>query len=307
MAQAGIGCKIKNSAIGENLQDHVAVNYIAQTPGIDTLDAFTRPEVIGPAMQAYMEHQEGPIATTSSVQGFYPYRKFASAEELSTTISKIESVDTQTAFAKRQRDTVIHHLKDENSANLQLLVLPATIGFKNGQEDQKALFAPIPDGAENGITLAGCIQYPVSRGSTHIKSSDPTDHPAYNPGFLTHQADIDVLMTCMKSLHQIAETEPFKSKLGKRIYPPPELDLTNSEDCKRAVMEFYLGVYHPVGSVAMGDALDTRLFVKGTKNIRVADASVLPGHVSGNIVSSCYMVGEKAADLIKEDWKMMSS
>lgn len=65
-----------------------------------------------------------------------------------------------------------------------------------------------------------------------------------------------------------------------------------------------LGEYHPCGSVAMGDALDSRLNVNGTRNLRVADASVFPNHVSGNIVSSVYAVAEKAADIIKDDWKL---
>ena len=51
----------------------------------------------------------------------------------------------------------------------------------------------------------------------------------------------------------------------------------------------------------MGDALDSRLNVKGVKGLRVADASVFPGSVSGNIVSTVYMTGERATDLIKED------
>lgn len=63
-----------------------------------------------------------------------------------------------------------------------------------------------------------------------------------------------------------------------------------------------VGEYHPCGSVAMGDALDSRLRVKGAQNLRVADASVFPNNVSGNIVSSVYAVAEKAADMIKEDW-----
>lgn len=52
----------------------------------------------------------------------------------------------------------------------------------------------------------------------------------------------------------------------------------------------------------MGDALDSRLKVKGVNGLRVADASVFPNNVSGNIVSSVYAVAEKAADMIKAEW-----
>jgi choline dehydrogenase-like flavoprotein len=49
--------------------------------------------------------------------------------------------------------------------------------------------------------------------------------------------------------------------------------------------------------------VDNKLLVKGTANIRVADGSIFPNHVSGNMVSSVYAVAEKAADIIKESWK----
>jgi choline dehydrogenase-like flavoprotein len=68
-----------------------------------------------------------------------------------------------------------------------------------------------------------------------------------------------------------------------------------------AVEEVVLGEYHACGSVAMGDALDSRLRVKGAQNLRVVDASIFPGNVSGNIASTVYALAEKAADLIKED------
>jgi choline dehydrogenase-like flavoprotein len=57
----------------------------------------------------------------------------------------------------------------------------------------------------------------------------------------------------------------------------------------------------------MGDALDTRLRVKGVDGLRVIDASVFPNNVSGNIVSSVYMVAERGADIIKEDMMRLGS
>jgi choline dehydrogenase-like flavoprotein len=59
--------------------------------------------------------------------------------------------------------------------------------------------------------------------------------------------------------------------------------------------------YHLIGTVALGEAVDTKLRVKGVRGLRVCDASIFPGHVSGNIMSTTYAVAEKAADLIKAD------
>ena len=45
--------------------------------------------------------------------------------------------------------------------------------------------------------------------------------------------------------------------------------------------------------------VDPQLRVIGTKNLRVADASVFPNVTSGNINAPTIMIGEKAADLIR--------
>jgi choline dehydrogenase-like flavoprotein len=64
--------------------------------------------------------------------------------------------------------------------------------------------------------------------------------------------------------------------------------------------------YHPNGTAAMGPegqgACDERLRVRGYKGLRVVDASIIPVHVSGNIVSMVDAIAEKGADLIKEHW-----
>ncbi len=51
----------------------------------------------------------------------------------------------------------------------------------------------------------------------------------------------------------------------------------------------------------LGGVVNNRLLVYGVPNLRLVDASIFPMIPRGNIQSSVYAVGEKAADIIKED------
>ena len=50
--------------------------------------------------------------------------------------------------------------------------------------------------------------------------------------------------------------------------------------------------------------MDSRLRVYGVKNVRAVDASVVPIQLSAHLSSSLFGLAEKAADMIKRDWKL---
>jgi choline dehydrogenase len=47
--------------------------------------------------------------------------------------------------------------------------------------------------------------------------------------------------------------------------------------------------------------VDPELRVRGIAGLRVADASVMPTVVSGNTNAATIMIGERAADLVREE------
>jgi len=109
------------------------------------------------------------------------------------------------------------------------------------------------------------------------------------------------LIQCCAALAKYLKGEVFDPSIPH----PPESDEYIIELLRRSAIT----VYHPVGTCKMGSVsdptavVDPTLKVKGIKGLRVADASIMPNIVSANTNAPAIMIGEKAADLIKADWK----
>ena len=298
---AGIECLIANPGVGANFQDHaVCVTLYELSDGHTSLDSLNKPELQEQLLKLYTETQAGALAATSCCMGFLPYSSLVSSSELEQTCASIAQTPNQTPFQKLQYDQIITHLKSPISGNLQLVLVPATFDLDAGYTDQSKLFGG-PKTGRDSVTIAICLQYPASRGTIHITSSDPLTQPAIDPAFLTHPADVAVLAAGLEFCQRVAEAPHLTSQIAGRLIPEPEVNLFDREEAAKATRERVVTEYHPCGSCAMGEVVDGRLRVKGIKGLRVVDASIFPNHVSGNIMSSVYAVAEKAADMIKED------
>ncbi|KAL2823537.1 GMC oxidoreductase-domain-containing protein [Aspergillus cavernicola] len=300
---AGVECKVENPGVGVNVQDHSLSIVMWETqPGVVSSDTLYQvPEAMQGVVQQYAETAGGPLSAIGSTQGFFPAKTILSESELAGVVQSIQDIKPTTPFHAQQLQQVIAHLESDISANLQLVLLPGTVNPTGGPEHQSQVFAPPPPGKPAGVTAGLCLQYPVSRGYIHIQSNDPTTPPVIQPNYITHEADTTVIAAFVRWADKMGRAESLKASIAGRSFPDPSVDIQDLEQAKQVVRDTVIGEYHICGSVALGDALDSRLRVKGTEGLRVADASVFPNNVSGNIVSSVYAIAEKAADLIKED------
>ena len=147
-----------------------------------------------------------------------------------------------------------------------------------------------------------CLEHPLSRGTVHITSSAPLQPPRIDPGYFRNPVDLKILAAGMSWMDRVANHPLLRSQMGKRELPPEGASLDTEEERMEYVRNHISTQYHLIGTAAMGEVVDDRLKVQGVKGLRVVDASVFPGHVSGNIMSSTYATAEKGSDLIKEDW-----
>ena len=105
----------------------------------------------------------------------------------------------------------------------------------------------------------------------------------------------------VKKQMRIIESAPLDPWRGRMLNPVSVDDDAAIEADIRARADTQ---YHPVGTCRMGQdplaVVDAQLRVHGVQGLRVADASIMPTLVSGNTNAPTIMIGEKAADLIRQ-------
>lgn len=166
----------------------------------------------------------------------------------------------------------------------------------------------------DSINVRPILLHPESRGYLTLNRTHPVvGQPLIYPGFFTVKKDLDTLIEALKYATKLERTEAFKKNNVTFLRKPVEPCTPHrwgSYKYFACVIKSYTGtIYHPAGTCKMGprfdeDAVvDARLRVYGINNLRVADASIMPHIVRGNTNAPCIMIGEKVADMIKEDWE----
>ena len=181
-----------------------------------------------------------------------------------------------------------------SSPDLQLLYTPTSYtGRVIGDLEKKP-----------GISVAVCPVRPESRGTIMAESADPMARPVIRPNYLSAESDSHVLFSGIQQTNKILSSPAIAEvSLGET---EPGREIATVEDAKQFAQNSGATIYHPVGTCKMGEdamsVVDSRLKVKGVEGLRVADASVMPTVTTGNTNAPTIMIGEKAADMIKQDW-----
>lgn len=152
----------------------------------------------------------------------------------------------------------------------------------------------------------------------HIQSRDPNDDPKFDPRYLSHPLDYEVLADLQFFNARAGATPPLSNHLkgNGTVYAPPFTEI-NETSVRDLINSLFITGWHVAGGVPMmprammprdqGGVLDPRLMVYGTKNVKVVDTSIAPLHVGGNTVSLTYaVIAEKGDDIIKVDMGIMN-
>jgi choline dehydrogenase len=157
-------------------------------------------------------------------------------------------------------------------------------------------------GPADGYTLMAGVIRPASRGSLRLAAADPAMAPLIDPAVLSCAVDADSLVAALELCREIGRQDALSGWRGRELYPGP--DVQTPQELRDYVRQTAITYHHQVGTCKMGvdeqAVVDPELRVRGVDGLRVADASVMPFVSSGNTHAATTMIGERAADLVRE-------
>ena len=155
----------------------------------------------------------------------------------------------------------------------------------------------------SAFTASICPLRPESRGTVRIRSTDPTVPPAIRANYLATETDRLTAVSGLKRLRSILARPAMAALTSAEHLPGPTV--RSDDEILAYIRQTASTIYHPSCTCRMGSdpgaVVDARLRVHGLAGLRVADGSVMPSVVSGNTNAAIVMIGEKAADMIRED------
>ncbi|KAH9849915.1 GMC oxidoreductase [Lenzites betulinus] len=299
----GIPVQLDLPPVGANVQDHLIMGaYVYEMRsghGIITSDTIKLPEFQTKLRQAYGE-AGGPFALALSGATFLPLHQFSDRadEIIQAQEKKFASVSTKLPLGlKEQYDVQLEMLRSPTVPDIEILVFPFSI--------------PPNDSGKPFVAILPSIGHPFSRGTIHASSADPTIQPTIEPNYFSEEIDFEILVDSVKFIRKVTATSPWKETAEQEILPGP--NVVSDEQIREFVKQNLSTTWHSVGSCVMlpkdkGGVIDTKLkastadIVYGTKNLRVADLSILPIIPSVHTQATTYGIAEQAADIIKADY-----
>jgi choline dehydrogenase len=158
-----------------------------------------------------------------------------------------------------------------------------------------AQFAPP---AKSWTMLAGVVR-PKSRGRVYLSGPDPDDPVRIEANLLSHPDDIRAARAGVELCREVGNSRALRSFARREVMP----GYLKGLELHTFIRDGAISYWHQSGTAAMGrDAMsvvDGELRVFGLKNLRIADASIMPRVTTGNTMAACVIIGERAAELLK--------
>ncbi|EFN84163.1 Glucose dehydrogenase [acceptor] [Harpegnathos saltator] len=286
LAELGIDI-VKDAPVGENLMDHIGFGGLVFT--VNSTTGIQIADIINPMysfITDFLMRRSGPVTIPGGCEA-------------------LAFLDTK------------HPKKLDGSSDIELIFIG---GSYKGDP-----FLPITTNLDAemsqiwnkynryyGWTIFPILLKPKSRGWIKLLANDINVKPEIVPNYFDNPEDVKTLIAGIRSAIELSRTQAmqeFGSQLTNDTLPGCEKYEYDSDDYwECAIRTVPYTIYHFSGTCKMGPkgdptaVVDPRLKVNGVQGLRVADASIIPEIVAGHTNLPVYMIAEKLADMIKEEW-----
>ncbi|KAK5638304.1 hypothetical protein RI129_012599 [Pyrocoelia pectoralis] len=284
----GISIK-KDLRVGEHFQDHPVFHVL-----LDVDEEFLRPR--------------SKEQTIDDIYQYVMYRKGYFANNPMVNFLMHLNTNENGEFPNLQ----VNHIPFPRNSREHMKIFYT--GFNYPPDVQKAIFESNEKNSNMIIMLKNLKS--KSLGRITLRSADPFDYPQIYPNYLSddQEEDINTLLYGVRFIQRLMKTKPFADanpQLANLNLPNCEMFQFDTDDYWKCTFKNYVThLHHPSGTCKMGPESDPRtvvgpdLKVHGVAGVRVIDASIMPRIVSANINAATYMIAEKGAELIKEEWSV---
>lgn len=170
---------------------------------------------------------------------------------------------------------------------------------------QFAFPLPSPDAREaapagHGWTMLAGLARPRSRGRVQLSGPRPEDPLRIDTNALGEPQDMAAAVSAVELARELGNHPLLRDLAGREVAPLARDRRGMAQFIRRTA----LTLRDPVGTARLGrDAMsvvDASLRVYGVGRLRIADASILPRMPVGGTRAPCVVVGERAAELMRQ-------
>ncbi|KAI0052418.1 GMC oxidoreductase [Auriscalpium vulgare] len=153
------------------------------------------------------------------------------------------------------------------------------------------------------MILSSNLFTPTSRGSVTLNTTNPFDFPIIDPALLNSAFDIYTIREAVKAAQRFMAAPAWDGFVIEQA--GNFAGVTTDAEVEAYARANAATVFHPVGTAAMSPkgassgVVDPNLTVKGTRGLRIVDASIFPYVPSMHPQGLVYLVAERAVTLIK--------
>lgn len=285
LERVGVDPVVVNENVGQHLNDHSVFSIMARAQAnASTTQMSSSPDNLQIAQANFYNNLTGPYTAPSGITN--GFQKLSEQE--------LRDIGAQAVIdAKLSNQSHIEYLFE--SVWYPWIPTP--------------YHAPQSNESYISVTASSMVQ--LSRGNITLRTGSMSDQPFINPNYYAHETDAAIGIASFKYLRRILRHEELsRFTVGPNsgeVSPGPAV----GDDDDEAILEYIkantIPNWHATGTNQMlpledGGVVDPRLRVYGTEGLRVIDCSIVPVLPDVNILASIYMIAEKGAEMIKEDW-----